>query len=161
MSTVDIADSDTYTKAYINKLRHLDNIFLSWWKGYEAQVFDSLTPYPKWRQKKENLAIGDICLLRYDVKLGKPMFRLCRITQVFPDEKGDVRTVEIELRPRDTRERPLPYIPKDNKPMVMSVQRLALLYSTRYETENGENIAWPRLPTPPPSTSWGEKSATN
>ena len=66
----------------------------------------------------------------------KPQFRLCQVVKTFPDEKGDVRTVDIVMRPRDIRERPMPYIIKKNKPLTVSVQRLALLYSSRYETES-------------------------
>ena len=33
LPTVDMADSSTYTKAYINKLHDIDNIYLSWWKA--------------------------------------------------------------------------------------------------------------------------------
>ena len=151
LPTVDMSDLSTSSKAYTNKLRHIENIFSSWWRGFESQVFDSLTPYPKWRQPKENFAIDDICLLRHDVKLSKPHFRLCQVVNVYPDARGDVRTVDVVMRPRDTRERPLPYIVKENKPSTVSIQRLALLYSLRYENESehaGEAIKWPRLPVP-------------
>ena len=148
LPTLDMSDASSYSKAYANKLRHIDNIFTSWWKGFESQVFDSLTPYPKWRQHKENLVPDDVCLLRYDAKLGKPQFRLCQVVRSYPDEKGDVRTVDIVMRPRDTRERPLPYVIKENKPSTVSVQRLALLYSSRYENESGEADKWPKLPVP-------------
>ena len=64
LPTLDLADVSSLNKAYANKLLHIDNLFTAWWKGYEAQVFDSLTVYPKWRQQKRNLISGDICLTR-------------------------------------------------------------------------------------------------
>ena len=68
-----------------------------------------------------------------------------------------MRTVDVIMRPRDTRERPLPYTIKENKPHTVSVQRLALLYSARYETEMGEAIQWPRLPVPNSKIEAGAK----
>ena len=142
LPTVDMTDLSSPNKVYSARLRHMDNLLLAWWKGFEANVFDSLATYPKWREQKDNLIPGDICLLRYDSKFGKPDFRLCEVSAVEKDEKGDVRTVEVIMRPRDSREKPLPYLVKDNKPHRVSVQRLALIYSARYENESTQ---WPRL----------------
>ena len=148
LPTLDLSDTSSYNKVYSNKLRQMDNLFTAWWKGFESQVFDSLATYPKWREAKRNLMIGDICVLRYDTNFGRPQFRLCEVSNVEEDEKGDVRTVEVIMRPRDTREKPLPYIVKENKPHTVSVQRLALIYSERFETIDGEELQWPCLPVP-------------
>ena len=160
LPTVDISDISTHNKKYTKTLRHMNNLFDAWWRGFEAQVFDSLATYPKWRQPKRNLMPGDICVLRYDQNLGKPRFRLCEVSTVQKDEKGDIRTVAVLMRPRDSREKPLPYIIKENEPHVVPVQRLSLIYSKKYEDEAGESLSWPCLPIPSQNTNRGEKSDT-
>ena len=51
----------------------------------------------------------------YDANLGKRRYVICRVGDVFPDQAGLVRTVEIWFRPRDSREPSLPY---NNKNLV-------------------------------------------
>ena len=148
LPTLDLSGMSTNTK-YTKILMHMDQLYLAWWRGFEAQVFDSLAPYPKWRKPKRNLIPGDICVLRYDHKMSKPEFRLCEVTSIEEDDKGDVRTVEVLMRPRDVREKKLPYVVKPNKPHRVPIQRLSLLYSKRFETdESGESLTWPCLPVP-------------
>ena len=165
LPTVDLTGLSTNHSKYTKILTHMDTLFMAWWHGFEAQVFDSLAPYPKWRKPKRNLMPEDICVLRYDHKLSKPEYRLCEVTDTEEDDKGDVRTVEVVMRPRDVREKKLPYIVKPNKPHRVPIQRLALLYSKRFEAdESGESLMWPCLPVPNPvmnskcSRSQGEKS---
>ena len=149
MPTLDLTGMSTNHSKYTKILAHMDSLFLAWWRDFEAHVFDSLVPYPKWRKSKRNLSPGDICVLRYDHKLSKPEFRLCEVTDVEEDENGDVRTVEVVMRPRDAREKKLPYIVKPNKPHRVPIQRLAVLYSQRFEAdESGESPVWPYLPVP-------------
>ena len=165
LPTLDLTGMSTNHSKYTKILTHMDNLYLAWWRGFEAQVFDSLAPYPKWRKPKRNLIPGDICVLRYDHKLSKPEYRLCEVTDTEVDDKGDVRTVEVIMRPRDVREKKLPYVVKQNKPHIVPIQRLALIYSKRFETnDSGESLTWPCLPVPNPvmnskcSGSRGEKS---
>ena len=53
-------------------------------------------------------------------------YRLGRVTKVFPDCHGIVRTVTVALKPRDKRERLLPYKPKALREMTIGVQRLVV-----------------------------------
>ena len=72
LPTVDLTGLSTNHSKYTKILTHMDTLFMAWWRGFEAQVFDSLAPYPKWRKPKRNLMPEDICVLRYDHKLSKP-----------------------------------------------------------------------------------------
>ena len=74
-----------------------------------------------------NLEIGDICLVKYDHKVGKSDYRICKVVEVEEDAKGLVRTVTIAMRPRDSREKSLPYKSKKLKNLRMAVQRLVLI----------------------------------
>ena len=70
---------------------------------------------------------GDICLLHYQSRMSSGHYRLCKITDVFPDAQGVVRTVEVGYRPRDKREAVLPFVPKDLTRIRVPVQRLVVL----------------------------------
>ena len=87
----------------------------------------SMIPYKRWRVEKENIAVGDICFLMTDTKVGSPGYRLCRVEAVFPDSNGVVRTVKVAMRPRDSRELLLPYKSKDLWLTDVSVQRLVMV----------------------------------
>ena len=52
---------------------------------------------------------------------------MCRIQEVFPDSNGQVRTVKVGMRPRDSRELLLPYKSKDLWLTDVSVQRLVVV----------------------------------
>ena len=73
------------------------------------------------------MAEGDICLLMYDSKLTKPTYRICRIKRTYPDNKGVVRTVRVQCRPRDARDSTLPYHPKELISQDVPIQRLVLI----------------------------------
>ena len=49
-----------------------------------------------------NLEVGDIVLLNYHAKYARDKFRLARVTQVLPDQHGDVRTVYVLLADKGT-----------------------------------------------------------
>ena len=74
-----------------------------------------------------NLSPGDICCIKYDKKVGKADYRLCQVVKATKDEKGLVRTVTVQMRPRDSREKTLPYKSKDMVNMETDVNRLVLI----------------------------------
>ena len=45
-----------------------------------------------------NVKTGDVVLLKYDSKFSEARYRLARVTEVFPDHHGVVRTVEVAVR---------------------------------------------------------------
>ena len=98
-----------------------------WWKMWFRQVFDSLFPYPAWKERKPNLSVGDICLLGWEAKLGKGHYKLCRVVATQSDERGLVRTVEVEHRPKNKTEPGLPYNSKKLIKSTFAVQRLILV----------------------------------
>ena len=54
-------------------------------------------------------------------------YRIARVSKVFPDDKGLVRTVEIEYRPRNRGESARVYVPKPPTKEVVHVQKLSML----------------------------------
>ena len=105
----------------------MDKIFVEWWDLWMKEVLSSLFPYKRWRKEEYNVAVGDICYLMFDSSSGAPTFRLCRVEKVYPDKAGLVRTVQVALRPRDARERSLPYVSKDLWRTDVSIQRLVMV----------------------------------
>ena len=99
------------------------------WKLWHRQVFHHLLPYNKWATAERNLAVGDVCAIKYEDKVrpGKADYRLCQVDRVETDDKGLVRTVYIKMRRRDTRTKGLPYSGPDLVEMKTAVQRLVVI----------------------------------
>ena len=77
--------------------------------------------------RRDNLTPGDIVLVGWEAKMGKGQYRLARVKEVEKDEKGLVRTATVEMRPRDSREKSLPYRSKVLYTMRVAIQRLVLI----------------------------------
>ena len=114
---------DQFTKraAFITELETV------WWNLWFTQAFDALFPLPKWKVRRDNLTPGDIVLVGWEAKMGKGQYRLARVKEVEKDEKGLVRTATVEMRPRDSREKSLPYRSKALYTMRVAIQRLVLI----------------------------------
>ena len=131
--SVDLAKYISSDKKYLYREEHMNNMFDAWWEAWFRDVFDSLLPYPKWRQSHTNLQVGDICVIKYAQKVGLGDFRLCRVIGVEKDDHNLVRTVKIAMRPRNVREKILPYKSKQLVEMTVPVQRLILVNSAAEE----------------------------
>ena len=103
--------------------------------------FPHLLPVSKWRTVYPNLEVGDIVLVYYARKLGPGDYRYGRIVAVKADAKGIVRTATVAMRPRDSRERILPYKSKALVEVELPVQRLVLIHPAKLM----EAVATPKL----------------
>ena len=119
-------DSDTPDR-YIRRYKFLMDCFECWWKHWYVQVFPSLIPVRKWRQKVRNLKAGDIVLVKFPNTYSKDPFRMGKIVKADPDRDGLVRTVSVGMRPRDSREKVLPYKAKDLWVTAVSAQRVVVI----------------------------------
>ena len=111
----------------VRRTKFVEEVEQSWWRIWFVQCWKDLFPRNSWKVVSENLRPGDICLKGYNASLGPNRYVLCRVTKTFPDEDQLVRTVEVESRPRDSREKSLPYLSKDLVKERMSVQRLVII----------------------------------
>ena len=120
-------DDDNLTR----RGKYQEELLQTWWNQYHTQVFSSLLPYQRYKDAKrhENLAVGDVCLVKADNKI-RASYRLCRIVEVTLDAEGLVRTVKIRYRPRDKREKVLPYKYKEPVVTDMAIQKLVLICPT-------------------------------
>ena len=126
-SPPDVARLDDGDNRFKMRKNFIDEIFTLWWDMWFRQAFDSLFPLPKWKERMPNLSPGDVCLLKYERKVGKGDFRLCKVVEVHPDEKGLVRTVTVAFRPTSSKEKSLPYTSKELKEMKVGLNRLVLI----------------------------------
>lgn len=118
-------DDSMYTK----RMRFMDQCMADWWEHWKEVVFPTLLPVTKWREVTENLAVGDIVI----VKTAKGQFRLefqyAEVVTVKPDSNNIVRTVTVALRPKDKRDLGMLYKVKDPRYLELPVQRVARLFS--------------------------------
>ena len=116
-------ENETLTKRQqlLQELEH------TWWNQWIKQVLPHLVPFKKWRTEHRSLQVGDVVLVHYERKIDKGTYRLARVLKVHPDVHGNVRTVTVGLRKRDSREAAMPYVPKPLEEIVLGVQRLAVI----------------------------------
>ena len=76
-------------------------------------------------------------------------YRLAKIIETFPDEKGLVRTVRVAYRKRDKREKLLPYKAKPLTEELVAVQRLSVLLPVSEQTSSPSFSPGPAPATTP------------
>ena len=119
----------------MDKLYGQEHIIRAWWDEWYQRVFPALVPYQKWKVSKRNVREGDIVLVLYPGKITKGDFRLARVTGVKEDDSGHVRTATVALRPRNKREKMLPYTVKQPTLMTLAVQRLVVILPAEEQEE--------------------------
>ena len=107
-----------------------------WWKEWERKVFPTLLPRKKWHHQSRNVQVGDIVLVQYKGRI-KTVWKLGKVSDVFPDKHSFVRTVEVELRGRNKREKPLPYRYQPPLKLRLAVQRLCVLLPVEEQVQKG------------------------
>ena len=119
---LDYDETDSHTA----RLAYVSAVYGAWWNAWYQQVLPTLVPYKKWRKEVRNLEVGDIVYMYYPNSI-KDHYRLARVLETLPDEKGLVRTVRVGYRKRNKREKSLPYKAKPLTEELVAVQRLSVL----------------------------------
>ena len=114
---------------FCSRLSYVSTVETTWWKKWAKEVLPTLLPFTRWRKEQKNLAVGDVVLMWYSGNM-KDHYRLARIVEVFPDQKGLVRTVRVKYRKKNVREPKSVCTSKNLVEEKVSVQRLQLLEST-------------------------------
>ena len=114
-------ESDKFTA----RLAYISEVYKSWWQSWYDQVLPTLIPFKKWKKQCRNLEKNDIVFVHYPSSI-QDEYRLARVIQVYPDVKGNVRTVRIAYRKRDVRDKSLTYKSKPLVEELVSVQRLSV-----------------------------------
>ena len=71
-------------------------IVQSFWKAWSNDYFKQLQATHKWKEKQDNLCVGDIVLMK-DASKFKTHWGMARVSKVFPGKDGLVRAVEVEV----------------------------------------------------------------
>ena len=111
----------------------MSDVYQTWWRSWYQQVLPTLVPCKKWRKEVRNLEVGDIFFIYYPSSI-QDDYRLAKIMETFPDEKGLVRTVRVCYRRRDKREKLREYRAKPLTEELVAVQRLSVLLPVSEQT---------------------------
>ena len=115
----------------------MQSVHSEWWARWIEEVLPTLIPCKKWKKASRNLQVGDIVMMLYKGNLVDD-YRLAKVTQVFPDERNLVRTVEVSYRKRMKKEPSEVYKSKDLVTEKIAVQRLFLLQAVDEQLADGE-----------------------
>ena len=121
---LDYSEDDRFS----TRLSYVSTVESAWWKKWAKEVLPTLLPYTRWKKEQKNLSVGDVVLMWYSGNM-KDHYRLARVVEVFPDQKGLVRTVRVKYRKKNSKE-PLDVCKAKNLIQEkVAVQRLQLLES--------------------------------
>ena len=108
----------------------------AWWEMWSRRYWHTLVPQTKWSREHRAVRVRDICNLRYGGAKSRPSFRLCRIVKTLPDDDNITRTVEVAMRPRNTKYKgKSQYCVKEMKIIRTAVQGLAVLLPEELQEE--------------------------
>ena len=92
-SSSDFIDDPSKVSTRFHLVQALTNQF---WKVWLKLYFPTLLIRQKWHTERRNLCVNDVCMLR-DANSIRGEWRLCRVSQVYPDDNGRVRNVEVKV----------------------------------------------------------------
>ena len=79
----------------------MQTIVDQFWRVWHRWYFPTLLLRQKWHVERRNVAIGDVCMLK-DSNTHRGEWRICKVTNVFPDNRGKVSNVEVVVTPKQT-----------------------------------------------------------
>ena len=83
---------------------YVQQLYLKWWKLWQAKIFPYLSPARKWRDVRTNLRKDDICLLFFP-NMNANAYK----HRTLKDAEGLVRTVHVVYRRGDKRDKAKTY----------------------------------------------------
>ena len=91
---------------FCSRLAYVSLVEKDWWDKWIVQVWPTLFSYKRWKDKKENMAVGDLVLLNYPGQF-KDDYTIAKVIEVHPSKDGLVRQVTVTYRKRKSKESPL------------------------------------------------------
>ncbi|XP_068690153.1 uncharacterized protein [Montipora foliosa] len=85
---------DLLSRRRWRQIQYLSDIF---WKRWSREYLPLLQSRQKWLYLRRNLAVGDVALVAAE-NTSRNSWPLGRIEQVFPDKKGFVRRVKVNVK---------------------------------------------------------------
>ena len=84
-------------KTYPDQWTLCQGMVQQFWRRWSREYFSQLQVAHKWKQKRPNLCVGDVVLMK-DASEFKTHWGLAKVTNVFPGEDGLVRAVEVVVK---------------------------------------------------------------
>ena len=84
-------------KTYPDRWTLCQGMVQQFWRRWSREYFSQLQVAHKWKQKRPNLCVGDVVLMK-DASEFKTHWGLAKVTNVFPGEDGLVRAVEVVVK---------------------------------------------------------------
>ena len=110
---------------FCQRLAYVCEVEKIWWKQWIKEVLPTLLPARKWKQRSNNLGIGEVVMLTYPGNIRND-YILVRVTEIFSDTIGLVRNVRVKYTNKNWKK-------KSNKCQskiieeIVAVQKLVLL----------------------------------
>ena len=123
---------DLYCRRRWRRVQHICNEF---WNRWRKEFLATLQERQKWLVSRRNFYTGDVVLLKEDANRNE--WKLAKVINVYPDEKGHVRSVQLYVGTSD----PSKLL---SRVLVRPIDKILLLV----ESDNGV-----RSPTEEPSRS--------
>ena len=85
--------NDTYSRRRWRQVQYLANVF---WGRWKREYLPSLQERQKWFRPRRNFTVGDTVIV--DESTPRNVWPIGRITEVFPDRDGFVRSVRVKTK---------------------------------------------------------------
>ena len=85
---------DLYSVRRWRQVQFLANLF---WKRWSKEYLPTLQKRNKWADPRLNFAIGDLVLV-VDERMPRGQWPLARLTEIYPDKTGHVRSVKVRTK---------------------------------------------------------------
>jgi hypothetical protein len=85
--------ADGYSRKRWRRIQYLANLF---WERWKKEFLLQLQERSKWCKTKRNLHKGDIVLV-LDENLPRSLWKVAKVTEVYPSADGLVRKVRVQL----------------------------------------------------------------
>ena len=98
-STAEVPSSISFSSdnRFSTRLAYVQSVLKEWWQRWIRDVLPTLVPCPKWKDIRTNVKPNDIVMMKYPGNVIND-YRLARVIRVYPDKKGLVRSVDIEVQ---------------------------------------------------------------
>lgn len=93
------SESDCYAKC---RWRHVQYLADQFWLRWSREYLRTIIARQKWHQRKENFKVDDVVLL-IDNTTPRSQWTIGRVSTVYPDEYGIVRSVSVRARGNEMR----------------------------------------------------------
>lgn len=81
----------------LNRWQYIQQLYQGFWRRWSTEYLNRLQQRPKWMDKKPNVAVGDLVLVK-DEQCPPSKWPLARVISVSPGSDGLVRAVQLKCR---------------------------------------------------------------